>query len=778
MKKLIREAHRRSLWQVLGIYLAGSWVALEVTAQIASTLALPEWVAPFAVVLLVIGFPIVMATAFVQEGMGGSSEPTARRDASAAVGGLEAAAATHGEPDGLPERAPAGTRRLLTWRNALGGGVLAFALLGLVTIGWIVARTLGIGAAGTLVAKGVLDEQTTILVTEFASPDSLLARAATEAFSIDFSDSRVVRVASPSTVKAALERMELEPGTVVDADVGMELAEREGIPAIVMGEITPAGSGYVLSARLVSALDGTVLVQQRQSAANDEEIIPAIDRLSKGMRERVGDRLLDIGSSAPLEQVTTADLEALRLYSQGAALRQREGPSERVEALMKEAIARDSAFATAWRGLAIVYQNRGEQPALAAAAIRRALDHQERLTRRERHLARATYFSHVTYEFDRSAVEYQALLDMDPRDYVALNNLAVDYTELREFERAEELFVQSLAADSGVVSFGNLVEIRANLGRFEGAQEVLDQMRKRYGGGPSEDWYSAHLAAVEGRFEDARGYLQNALGGGMGGSSLLSLANADLAALAATEGELEAASNYIEAARELNAQRGAAFNYLANSIQAAWVKVVVEDDPAGGIEIVGAALERFPLDSIAPLDRPYLSLAELYASAGDPTSARSMREGFERNVPAELQPGRRSEMLRADAAIALAEGKPEDAERLYRESDIGYCVLCALPGLARALEATGDRAAAIVAWRKYVDTPWFWRMFGNQYQQGPRLGPALETVARMYDEAGDPENAAVYYARFVELWADADPELQPRVEVARARLQEIVSERG
>ena len=65
MKNLIHEMHRRSLWQVLGIYAAGSWVALEIVAQLAESLALPQWVDPFAVVLLVIGFPIVMATAFV-----------------------------------------------------------------------------------------------------------------------------------------------------------------------------------------------------------------------------------------------------------------------------------------------------------------------------------------------------------------------------------------------------------------------------------------------------------------------------------------------------------------------------------------------------------------------------------------------------------------------------------------------------------------------------------------------------------------------------------------
>jgi hypothetical protein len=54
----------------------------------------------------------------------------------------------------------------------------------------------------------------------------------------------------------------------------------------------------------------------------------------------------------------------------------------------------------------------------------------------------------------------------------------------------------------------------------------------------------------------------------------------------------------------------------------------------------------------------------------------------------------------------------------------------------------------------------------------------LERLARLYDARGDLEQAAGYYGRFVELWADADPDLQPRVEAARARLEEIVRERG
>ena len=54
----------------------------------------------------------------------------------------------------------------------------------------------------------------------------------------------------------------------------------------------------------------------------------------------------------------------------------------------------------------------------------------------------------------------------------------------------------------------------------------------------------------------------------------------------------------------------------------------------------------------------------------------------------------------------------------------------------------------------------------------------FERLGQLYDEQGDLENAALYYARFVVLWAEADDELQPRVEAARARLEEIIRERG
>jgi len=65
MKKLF-EASGRSLWQVLALYAGASWVVLQVVDVVKDNMGLPDWVFPFALILLLIGLPIIVATAMVQ----------------------------------------------------------------------------------------------------------------------------------------------------------------------------------------------------------------------------------------------------------------------------------------------------------------------------------------------------------------------------------------------------------------------------------------------------------------------------------------------------------------------------------------------------------------------------------------------------------------------------------------------------------------------------------------------------------------------------------------
>ena len=122
LTKRIREIHRRGLWQVLGIYLLGSWFVYQVVQSLTEGLGLPDWFPAFAVVFLLLGFPVVLATAFVQEGGPGHHAEDAPREAPA---------------EGEPAVQPTVPSRLLTWRNALLGGLSALALVGAAALGSI-----------------------------------------------------------------------------------------------------------------------------------------------------------------------------------------------------------------------------------------------------------------------------------------------------------------------------------------------------------------------------------------------------------------------------------------------------------------------------------------------------------------------------------------------------------------------------------------------------------------------------------------------------------------
>ena len=132
MKSLVREIHRRSLWQVLGIYLAASWLVLQIVDVVGANFGLPEWVAPGALILLLIGLPIVLATAFVQEGM--------------STGGPEAPSPSLTDVGDVPPPSPSKlnpARGLFTWRRALLGGLAAFVLLAALTGVYLFLRAAG-----------------------------------------------------------------------------------------------------------------------------------------------------------------------------------------------------------------------------------------------------------------------------------------------------------------------------------------------------------------------------------------------------------------------------------------------------------------------------------------------------------------------------------------------------------------------------------------------------------------------------------------------------------
>jgi TolB-like protein len=232
----IRRAHPI---RVAAFFTAASVGVLTVVYWLVRGLGLPDWVLPAAVGLLLAGLPIMVVTGLVE-----------RRRAIASTARIPA-------PTGVAR----GLHRWLTWRRALMGGVSVFAGLGVVTGVYMAMRLLGIGPAGTLVASGVIKDREPLILANFdnRASDSTLGLSLTEAFRVDLSQSPMVKLVDAQTLRDALGRMQRPPGAPLDLGLAREVAEREGVKAVVTGQIDPVGRGYVLSASLVSAADGRLL---------------------------------------------------------------------------------------------------------------------------------------------------------------------------------------------------------------------------------------------------------------------------------------------------------------------------------------------------------------------------------------------------------------------------------------------------------------------------------------------------------------------------------------
>src|SRR5213595_197392 len=477
----IRRAHPTRIVTLFGFAALGVLTLVQLLVRL---LGLPDWAFAGAVGLVAAALPFMLWT-----------------------GAIERRRALAGGAGRAP--APAGVQRWLTWRRSLLSAASGFGLLGLVTATHAAMRQLGIGPVGTLVASGLLAERDRLVLADFENrtPDSTLGPSLTEALRVDLTQSPVVRLLDAARIGAALGRMGRAAGTPLDLAAARELAQREGAKAVVHGQIDRVGQGYVLSAGLVSAADGAVLVALRESARDDGAIIDAVDRLSGNLRERIGESLKTIRASEPLEQVTTGSLEALRKYSQAVKANDA-GQLGRAASLLEEALSLDTTFAMAHRKLAVVLTNTGAAPSRVAEAATKALRHRDRPTPLERYLAEAFYYYRA--EFDLSKVEsaYRSALELDLESYVALNNLALALNDRRRFAEAESLALRGIAVVPNPTLYVNATQAQVAQGKLAEAARTVESFVARAPQSPLTSFLRSSLAEARRDFDSAEVIVQ------------------------------------------------------------------------------------------------------------------------------------------------------------------------------------------------------------------------------------------------------------------------------
>lgn len=271
LRKLAREIHRRSVWQVLGVYALISWGVLVVVDIASVPLGLPLWTEDMAWVLLLIGLPVVTATTVTQGGLAWLRIEDVE-DPNLLPG------RTPEEVHVVPGQHPMHGETLFTWRNAILGGAMAAALLVTSVVAYLTMWGLGIGPVGSLIAQGLLEEGDRALLFDRTDPTSGLTSAA-DALERHLASSTVISL-TPSS----------DSSDVMEMDALVAEARREGVDLIIVTELSGTSNGVAVSALVVSVQMGQ-LAAYAERARSLDDAVEAAELVSVRVREKIGESL-------------------------------------------------------------------------------------------------------------------------------------------------------------------------------------------------------------------------------------------------------------------------------------------------------------------------------------------------------------------------------------------------------------------------------------------------------------------------------------------------------
>ena len=687
-------------------------------------------------------------------------EPVIAAEAPAAA----AAPATALAPSPPEATAPPATRGRL--RSRLVGTALAAALvLGVAVAAFTLAAERR--EAPSLLEAGAIAARDRLLIADFATThgDTALAIAVTEAVRVDLAQSPNVRVLTPRQVRSALERMERSAELALDDSLARELALREGVKAFVVGRLSNLGGSYTLTAELVAAESGEALAAVRETAADSTGLIGAVERVSRQLRNRLGESLDDLEDLPRLAEEVTASLPALRKFTEA---RRYQFASERMRAipLLRDAIALDTGFASAHLSLAQIYDAIAE-PGRAAESYRRAMAHLDRLPYTDRQFLVAGH-AFRREEWDAVIGAYADYLGRYPGQVAAINNLALAYRDAGRLVPAETLWARAVALDSTIPQlYWGVHSVHLLAGRFAESRRTLDLIGRRFPDNPLLLTVEVQDAAAQQDWEGAERRAEASIAAKRGDTLGLVDAFEQMAGIVMTQGRLAEAERHWRTQLALSAASGSWGRRLYGARQLGLLRLRYRNDPGAAVALVDSALARQPLDSTLRGDRPHYELARFFAAAGDvPRARRLVADGMVNDSVLDLP--RRAERAWTAGVIALAEGRTAEGLAALREAaDAHLCTICVLPDLARAWEARGSTPAAIETWERYLATPWLFRYEADAVE----LGLGLKRLAELYDARGDRSRAADARTRLLALWRRADAELQPLLADVRTRVR-------
>ncbi len=618
-------------------------------------------------------------------------------------------------------------------------------------------------------------ERDWVLITDFdnLTGDQVFDRSLEAAMTVGIQQSRYVNVFPRNRVEETLQRMRKEKIGKLDEVLGREIAQREGIKALVACSISRVGEVYSLNARLINPYTGMAVLTTSARAKGKNQILDALDDLTKKIREDLGEVLTSIvDQNVRLPQATTSSLEALTLLVEARRLKGKDQKS--VCNLLQEAIKLDQDFALAHAELGEYFYNAGDR-GKGEEHFTKALSLLDRLTLRERLWIQAladeyrgnrekasgyyrTYldrypddsrgwfrlgYSYLILDRCDQAIEaFKKHLEIVPSEVNAFINIATCYSNMHNYAEAVPRYLKAFEINPQLLTSGNINHefgfTYIYMGKIKEAEDTFNKMLLT----PSNDKKArghrslALLNMYRGRYSAAIDHLKESI-------LLWKSLNFKmseyrdryyLATAYKTKGMIDAFRAELAAIRILLAASNLAPEWLCS---------------AGTLHArTGMINEANKL-----LGEISARINDLTADSSIGRSNRGDRENYD--------------LLKGE--IELAKGNYGEALDLFQVGNKVFGNIKSSEPLAYCYLISGELDQAISMYEQIIGS----KELGNESQEKWIL--AHYYLGKAYEQKGEREKAIESYESFLNIWKDADPDLVALVD-AKRRLTKLKSD--
>jgi len=609
-----------------------------------------------------------------------------------------------------------------------------------------------------------LTDKDTIVLADFANHtgDAIFDDTLKTGLNFSLRQSPFLDVLSDQQVADTLQQMTLPAGAKLTPEVTRQLCLRAGSKAYLAGSIGSLGSEYVLGLKAVSCQNGDTLAQEQVTAASKEEVLDVLGQAAATLRGELGESLASVQKyEMPLESVTTASLEALKMYSLGMKARYEKGDLAAIR-FFRQAVELDPKFGMAYLQLGIRYVNLGEA-SRANQALTQAFALRDHASTKESLDIASEYYNFVTGDLQKADEIYRLWAQTYPQDRDPLDGLGNNGLSRGHYEEAlEVLLEEEKVAQRRPFNYSNLASAYVNLNRLHDARLAI-QRAWASKLAPSNGYHYLYIIDfLEGNPHGMQEDLAWAAANPETEDDFLNL-QSDTAAYWGQRGKAWTFSQRAaETARHKDENEAAAI-YLGNAA----MREAEFGNSARALEIADSARRLSSSMNVSIL------AALALARAGSYQRAQSLSRELAKDNPSNTMLNYYW-MPSIRAAIELALNHPAEAITILQTTadyelagppPLGPATLypAYLRGQAYIRFGQGDRAVS--EFRKFLDHPGCLMNFPFGALAHWRLG-------RAYAMAGDTAKAKAAYQDFLTLWKDADPDI-PILKQAKAEYAKL-----